>query len=206
MQRVYVVTHPESTHHVEGLVGGWYDSILTARGIAQAEKIGAFLRDAIPADTTPLLISSDLQRTAQTAASIGEALGVEPVLDADLREKSYGVAGGRPQAWLDERFIFPPARGERLDHDEGIEGGETKRQAIERAYAAVARWEAHDADTRIIVTHGGTANWVIAAWMGIPVEACAHAAFRLPSGSVTILEEDDVFHNRALVSLGNREF
>lgn len=206
MQRIYVVTHPEATHHVHRLVGGWHDSHLTDQGHAQAERIASYLRAAIPHDAVTQLVSSDLARTAQTAAAISTSLDVGVEFDADLREKSYGAAEGRPQAWLDERFIFPPAHGERLEHDEGIEGGETKRAWIERVHAAVARIERADAEHRVIVTHGGTANWVITAWMRIPVSACAHAAFKIPSGSVTVLEEDDRFHNRTLVTLGTRDF
>lgn len=206
MQRVYVITHPEATHHVDRLVGGWYDSELTDRGRAQAERIAGFIRTEIPAEASTQLVSSDLARTAQTAAVIAAALGVDPVLDGGLREKSYGVAEGRSQAWLDDRFIFPPAHGERLEHDEGIDGGETKREWIERAYSAVARIESTQAEHRVVVTHGGTANWVIAAWMRIPVVGCAYAAFRVPTGSVTILEEDERFHNRTLMTLGKRDF
>ncbi len=29
MRRIYVITHPEATHHVENRVGGWYDSDLS---------------------------------------------------------------------------------------------------------------------------------------------------------------------------------
>lgn len=29
MRTVFVVTHPEATHHVEDRVGGWFDSQLT---------------------------------------------------------------------------------------------------------------------------------------------------------------------------------
>ncbi|HWV76352.1 MAG TPA: histidine phosphatase family protein [Isoptericola sp.] len=54
-------------------------------------------------------MSSDLRRTAQTAAVIGDLLGVAPDFDSRLQEKTYGVAGGREQAWLDERFVSPPA-------------------------------------------------------------------------------------------------
>lgn len=206
MQRVYVVTHPEATHHVDRLVGGWYDSRLTDQGRAQAEQIASFLRAVVPRGATTQIVSSDLTRTAQTAAIVGAALDVGVEFDADLREKSYGVAEGRPQAWLDERFIFPPAQGERLEHNEGIEGGETKRAWIERTHAAVARIERTEAEHRVIVTHGGTASCVITAWMRIPVVACAYAAFNIPSGSVTVLEEDERFHNRTLVSLGERDF
>lgn len=206
MERVYVVTHPEASHHVEELVGGWYDSHLTLRGLGEAEQIASYLRGVVPSDAAPQLVASDLRRTKQTADVIGAVFGVQPALDEGLREKSYGVAEGGPQNWLDERFIFPPAVGERMDHDEGIEGGETKGGWVERAYAAMARIQAESAEHRIIVTHGGTASWVIAAWMSLPVEACAYASFRVPSGSITVLEEDDRFHNRALTVLGSRSF
>lgn len=206
MERVYVVTHPEATHHVERLVGGWYDSHLTERGRLQAQQISEHLRGIVPTDAVPQLVSSDLVRTRQTADAIGSMFGIEPNWDEGLREKSYGLAEGRPQSWLDERFVFPPKDGERLDHDEGIDGGETKRQWVERAYAAMTRVQADRAQHRIIVTHGGTANWVIAAWLRIPQEACAYVSFRVPAGSVTILEEDDRFHNRSLISLGDSNF
>jgi hypothetical protein len=29
VRRIYVITHPEATHHVENRVGGWYDSDLS---------------------------------------------------------------------------------------------------------------------------------------------------------------------------------
>jgi broad specificity phosphatase PhoE len=43
MRTVYVVTHPEATHHVDGLVGGWSDSDLTDKGLAHAERIAECL-------------------------------------------------------------------------------------------------------------------------------------------------------------------
>ncbi|SFJ45631.1 probable phosphoglycerate mutase [Nocardioides psychrotolerans] len=42
-----MVTHPEATHHVEGLVGGWFDSDLTARGHAEAELVAQALGERI---------------------------------------------------------------------------------------------------------------------------------------------------------------
>ena len=206
MKRVYVVTHPEASHHVDGLVGGWYDSHLTAKGLAEAGEIARHLRSLIPAGELPQLVSSDLRRTRETAAAIAEVFGTAATLDSGLREKSYGVAEGRPQAWFRERFVPPPPVGERMDHDEGIEGAETKQEWLDRVHAAVARFEDDPAPHRIVVTHGGSASPVIAAWMRIPVEACAYAVFRTPTGSVTVLEQDDRFHNRSLVTLGDRGF
>ena len=71
------------------------------------------------------LYSSDLRRAWQTAEVIGDLLLVEPVADRRLREQSYGDAEGKPQEWLDQRFIRPPEVGERMRHDEGVQGAET---------------------------------------------------------------------------------
>jgi 2,3-bisphosphoglycerate-dependent phosphoglycerate mutase len=203
MKFVYVVTHPEATHHVEGRVGGWYDSDLTDRGHADAAAIAARLGELIPAEVVPSLYTSDLARTTQTARPIADQFGVEPQALSDLREKSYGVAGGRPQAWLDARFIPPPLVGERMDHNEGIEGAETKQQSVSRVYRAVEQITADDAERRIIVTHGGSLSWVIAAWQRLPISACAFVSYRVAPGSITVLGEDDYFHNRAVHTLGD---
>src|SRR3954468_658418 len=136
MKHLYVVTHPQATHHTEGLVGGWYDSELTGLGLRQAASIAQRLRELIPPEASVELYTSDLRRSAQTAEIIGELFGVPLQMTADLREKSYGVAEGRPQAWLEERFIYPPGRGNRLDH-EGLPGAETRRALATRIYRAM---------------------------------------------------------------------
>ncbi|MFF3149187.1 histidine phosphatase family protein, partial [Streptomyces sp. NPDC057927] len=66
--------------------------------------------------------SSDLQCTLRTAEEVAELFGVKPILTRKLLEKSCGKAVGKPQEWLDRRFVPPPAVGERMDHDEGVEG------------------------------------------------------------------------------------
>ena len=45
MRRLYVVTHPESVHHVSAIVGGWHDSELTDRGDRWEQLLAAMRRD-----------------------------------------------------------------------------------------------------------------------------------------------------------------
>jgi probable phosphoglycerate mutase len=129
---------------------------------------------------------------------------VAPTLLRDLREKSYGVAGGRPQSRLDERFVPPPAVGERLSHDEGIEGAETKLEPVTRVYRAVDCIRAGEGEQQVVVTHGSSLSWVVGAWLGLPIEACAHAAFRSSARSLTVLHKDGYFHNRTLHTLNDK--
>ncbi|MGY4644919.1 histidine phosphatase family protein [Cellulomonas sp. URHB0016] len=200
---VSVVTHPEATHHVDGLVGGQFDSALTPAGERQAAAIARTLRDRIDTPARAAVVTSDLQRTRRTAEILGAALAVEPTLDVRLREKSYGEAGGRPQSWLDARFVPPPAVGDRLRHHEGIAGSETRLDVAVRVYLSMTDHLARDVDHLVVVTHGFTAALVVAAWIGMPIEAAGHVAFPVPSGSITTLREDGYFHNRAVVCVGD---
>ncbi|WP_253181989.1 histidine phosphatase family protein [Cellulosimicrobium cellulans] len=161
---VHVVTHPQATHHVERRVGGQHDSDLTAAGLRDAERIASALRERIPAAAERRLVSSDLLRTRRTAEAVAHALEVAPTFDGRLREKSNGAAHGRPQAWSDARFVPPPAVGDRLDHDEGVEGAETRRDLAVRVYAAVTDLLADEhGDHLVVVTHGFAATFVVAA-------------------------------------------
>ncbi|MFC5146792.1 histidine phosphatase family protein [Streptomyces aureoversilis] len=203
MRSVYVVTHPEATHHVEGVVGGWHDSGLTPAGRRAAVSIARALRAAVPGGAGVELFSSDLRRTRETAEEVAGLLDVEPVLDRRLREKSYGEAEGRPQEWLDRRFVPPPAAGDRMGHHEGVPGAETRAVFARRVYAAVDDILRRPCAHQVVVTHGFALTFVVAAWIGMPFEALGRVGFRAAPGSITTLREDDFFHNRQVVGLGD---
>jgi len=199
VRELFVVTHPEATHHLEDRVGGWFDSGLTERGHAHARRIAEVLAERV--NPAAALFTSDLRRTRETAETIADKLGCETQSLAELREKSYGEGEGRPDSWFRERFVPPPKHGERMDHDEGLAGAETKAEWVGRVYAGMDAVMADPAAQKIIVTHGGSATFVIAHWIGMPLESLDVVAFRLASGSITHLREDDYFHSHAVVSL-----
>lgn len=201
MKQLYVVTHPQSKHHIERLVGGWYDSELTDLGQIQAQRIGQRLRALVPDDAPVELYSSDLKRAYQTAEEIARFVRAPIQSTTDLREKSYGEAEGHPQAWLDERFVFPPKIGNRLDHHEGIAGAETRRDLAVRIYRAMDRILAAPCPHQIVVTHGFALTFVVAAWIKMPLDASGHIAIQSSSGGITRLVEDDVYSNRGIASL-----
>ncbi|MEP7765161.1 histidine phosphatase family protein [Sanguibacter sp. 25GB23B1] len=201
MRTIYVVTHPEATHHVDRLVGGQYDSDLTERGRSDAERVAVELAARLSHGGPAEVVSSDLLRTRRTAQLVADRMDTGVRLDPRLREKSYGEAGGKPQAWLDARFIPPPPVGDRMRHDEGIPGAETKWDLAVRVYAAMADILSSPVSQQVVVTHGMAATFVLAAWVEMPMEAAGRVAFRFTSGGITTLEEDDYFHNRAVREL-----
>lgn len=200
MRTIYVVTHPEATHHVDRLVGGWFDSDLTERGRQQAAAIAGRLRELITAGEPVELYTSDLKRTYQTAEALSSVFATPIQALSDLREKSYGEAGGRPQQWLDERFVFPPKSGPRIDHHEGIAGAETRRDLGTRVYRAMEQILASDCSHQVIVTHGFAMTMVVAAWIQMPLESADYVQFKSSSGGITVLQQDDKYHNRTVVS------
>lgn len=202
MKTIYVVTHPEASHHTEGVVGGWYDSVLTERGIQHAQDIAQALTMRLEGSPVEIF-SSDLQRAKQTADTIGQALGAGVTTDPDLREKSFGEAEGKPQEWLRARAIPLPDNGERLHHDEGIAGAETRWQLGERSYRAMERIIQSSAENQVVVTHGGPTTLLIAAWIGMPIEAAGRVQFPVGSGSITSLRKDPRNFSHQVVQLND---
>lgn len=202
MRTLYVVTHPQATHHVDGIVGGRFESDLTPAGTEAAERIAAALRDTVPADSPVELYSSDLKRTRQTADAIGARFDVEPVLDARLRESSWGEAEGCPQSRWDELFVPFPDGGDRMEH-RFIPGSESRAEVAQRIYAAMDAITASPCEHQVLVTHGFAFTFVVAAWTRMPLEAVGYAVFKAPSGSITTLHEDDLYGGRLVLRLGD---
>ncbi len=46
IKKIYLITHGEASHSVNSLVGGWYESNLTEKGITQANSIKKKLIDS----------------------------------------------------------------------------------------------------------------------------------------------------------------
>ncbi|MGA4847116.1 histidine phosphatase family protein [Streptomyces sp. G5(2025)] len=203
MRSLYVIAHPEATHHVERVVGGWHDSDLTAAGLSAAASIAGALRKQVPEGEEVEVVSSDLRRARRTAQAAAELFGVPVTLERGLREKSYGEAEGRPQEWLDRRFVPPPAAGDRMGHHEGVAGSETRGECARRVYDVMDGLLRRPCAHRIVVTHGFALTFVVAAWIKMPYEAVGSVSFLAPSGSITVLREDAFFHNRQVVSLGD---
>ncbi|MEM7020508.1 MAG: histidine phosphatase family protein [Pseudomonadota bacterium] len=195
MKNIFLVTHPESIHHVENKVGGWYDTSLTERGRHQAQQIAARLEVLIQGGKSTIT-ASDLLRTKETADVIGKRFGCPVSITEDLRELSYGPAEGKPQAWLDGR-LNPAPENDRLDH-RNIDGAESKREFITRIYRAVEQIVSSEQQNHIVVTHGFAMTFVIACWIKLPIEAAGHVNFRASSGGITHLQEDDFFRNRGV--------
>src|SRR4051794_35837551 len=100
------------------------------------------------------LASSDLPRAMETAAVLGESLGLEPEPEPGLREVDVGSWAGMTRHEVSQA---DPDGFERWTHGQaGWEGGETYDEMHRRAIATLRRLEQRFAGrTLLVVTHGG---------------------------------------------------
>ena len=198
MNHLYLVRHAQSEHHVQDYTGGWTDLPLTALGEQQAERAAARLKSTIRSGPVSLF-SSDLVRAAQTAQAIARQLGIEPALDAGLRELDNGQAAGLTSAGA--RALARPPTDPLVDWQH-YPGAETWRQMTDRIAACMERLAQRSEATAIIVSHGGSGTAVVKWWLGLP-ESCRHSInFELQPASVTELTVNQ-WRERVIVRLND---
>ena len=202
MKKLYVVTHTEATHHVENKVGGWFNSDLTEKGISDAKSIRTKLLEIGVNLSKVGLYSSDLNRTSQMAKIIAKERSGDIIYDQRLREMSFGDNEGMDQRQHNQIMKPISDSGERLDH-KICSGAESRRDVARRVIEFVLDLMNHSGDA-LIVTHGFSGTFVIAAFQRIDISSMGYIDYKLTSGSLTILESDDLFQNRSVRLLNHK--
>ena len=157
--------HGETDHNASGIWQGQLDTALSAKGREQAQTAAA----ALAAYRPSVIVSSDLQRAADTARSLASRLGLQVRYDDRLREIHAGLWQGMTAGDVAEQFPEEHAAlaaGE--DIRRGIHG-ESLRQVAERTRAAVEELLAEVApgDCAVIATHGVSGRAVVASLVGL---------------------------------------
>lgn len=148
---LYLVRHGEADSNREGRIGGWSDAPLTELGRRQAERAAVELARRAPTR----LVTSDIERARQTAASIAAVTGLEPTFEPGLRERSLGILDGL--AFEEARARHPELWQRMLARDATAvpEGGETAEVVYRRVSEAIGRLVRDHAGERVaVVTHG----------------------------------------------------
>ena len=134
-RRLILIRHCEAS-------GQSPDAPLTSSGIEQAERLKDFLADQ-PVDH---VVSSAFVRARQTAQPLAFSRGLEVNVDARLNERI--LSGAPVDNWrelLRDSFANPDLRGS---------GGESAREALERAWAALTELLHGGGELPAVVTHG----------------------------------------------------
>jgi probable phosphoglycerate mutase len=160
---LFLVRHGASADSVEGesfeLVEGQGDPPLSEVGRHQAEQLALRLAQE-PFDA---LYVTTLRRTAETAAPLVERTGLQPVVEADLREVFLGEweGGLLRQKAVDRDPMFDAVMREQ--RWEVIPGAESREAFGGRLRRAVGRIAAEHAGGRVLVfSHGAAIGELLA--------------------------------------------
>lgn len=164
MSRLVLWRHGRTGWNATGRFQGQLDPPLDEVGRNQAILAAPHLVAAGLAPEETVVVSSDLRRSAETAATLTALLGVPLRLDARLREHGMGVWEGLTREEVGERYpdqladwlAGRPVRGR---------GGEEPAEVAARALAALT--ELPPARVVVVVTHGGTAGRLVERLLGI---------------------------------------
>ncbi len=185
--RVILVRHGESEpariDRPFPLVGGHGDPALHPDGEDQARRVGERLA-SWPIDA---LYVTTLRRTHQTAAPLAAATGLQPRIEADLREVHLGDWEGgllRIRAAEGDPIYREVHRRQRWDP---IPGAESTEALDRRTQAGLSRIvAAHPDSTVVAVCHGGVINQLLCRATGATGFAFGGAA----NGSISELVID----------------
>jgi len=139
------------------LTDGHGDPPLDPRGHDQARR----LAERLAHQRIAAIYVTSLCRTVETAAPLAARLGIEPVVERDLREVYLGEwEGGLMRARKDDPVFARVWKDERWDH---IPGAEPNEAFSTRVGAGLARIAAAHPDERVAaVTHGGVIGQLLA--------------------------------------------
>ena len=154
--QILLIRHGQSEPYVPGrpfrLVDGHGDPELTDLGHFQARRVA----ERLAAESISAIYVSTLTRTHQTAAPLARTIGLEPIVEPDLREVFLGEAEG---GLLREMFAtgHPTALAVREQQDWGaIPGAESNEQLTGRVVGAVERLASrHEGEMVAAFCHGG---------------------------------------------------
>ena len=157
--------HGETDHNASGIWQGQLDTALSDKGREQALAAAAALATYSPS----VIVSSDLQRAADTARSLASQVGLQVRYDERLREIHAGLWQGMTAGDVAEQFPVEQAAllaGE--DIQRGVHG-ESLGQVAERTRAAADELLADLApgDCAVIATHGVAGRTVVASLVGL---------------------------------------
>lgn len=174
---LFLARHGQTAYNAEGRFQGWSPVPLDATGRGQARALAQAVALVAPAT----LVCSDIVRAVETAAIVGEHIGLEPVVDARFAETETGD-------WTDRTFADvlaedPEAFARFLALDPGwaFPGGESfARQAV-RVQEGLDHWRARAvAHPVVVVCHGNVIRLALRA-------AGAPAGDRPDNGSLVAL-------------------
>ena len=166
--RIYLVRHGEVVGAGTARYNGHADVSLTERGKAQYHQMKERLADA----AITACYTSDLFRCAWGAGLLGAHLGVEPVVDRNLRELDIGIWEG--MTWEEIQAQHPAEWRARLTDivNYRVPEGENLHDLRGRIMPVIKGIvERHRGEEVLVVAHGGANRVILLDAIGAPLSS-----------------------------------
>lgn len=166
MKTLYLLRHGEIPGHSPRRFIGQMEVALTAKGRAQMTTVASLLRNA----GIDCLFSSPLGRCWESAAILGENLGLSPEPVPALREIALGPWEGLTVAQVQQQF---PGSYEARGKDIAIfrpPAGESFADLSERVWPAFLGILQETGENAVIVSHAGVNRVLLCRILGIPLD------------------------------------
>lgn len=185
--------HGETADNRRLVFQGQAGKALNALGRAQAKRLAERMRNHPP----DAIVASDLERARETANIVGEAVGLTPELDPELREVDVGAWTGKSHTEVMDLFADEwNAWASGIDVRRG--GGETYGELAERIERAVVRAATSHAGKRVLlVSHGGAIKAYVAKLLGVSADGM-RALAGVGNCGLTAIERDLRTHKSRL--------
>jgi broad specificity phosphatase PhoE len=165
--RLFAVRHGATEYSRERRFTGSRDVPLTTDGRLQAEAVAQALASAGAA----AIYTSPLERARVCADLIAKPHRLEPRVDPDLREMSFGAWEGLGRDELSRQFPREAEAWRLTPHRVTPPGGETLGAVAARVRTTLDRLiAAHAGETAIVVTHAVVARLIVLAALGLGPE------------------------------------
>jgi broad specificity phosphatase PhoE len=161
--RILLVRHGATTSTADDRFAGSSDVELSSDGIEQVTKLSQRLASA----RIDAAYSSHMRRAIDTAAIIARPHGIEPLALPELREIDHGHWEGVQHKEVEEKFAAEYAAWSADPLNTVIPGGESGRDVLQRAAAAMERIvREHAGKSVLVVSHKATNRLLLAHWLG----------------------------------------
>ena len=158
---IFLARHGQTEYNDKGRFQGHLPVPLDATGRRQAQELAQLAAEREWA----VLWSSTLERARETAAVVGDAIGLQPRFDARLTETDTGDWTDRP---FDEVIASDPegfASYKRADRDFRFPGGESFAEQYDRVEAALSDIRQGQVPA-LVVCHRGVIRLALTAATG----------------------------------------
>jgi broad specificity phosphatase PhoE len=157
---ILLARHGETNDNLEPFrFQGWTDTPLNGTGRAQAHELAARVAE----DGIASLWSSDLSRARETAEIVAARIGLDPTLDARLREGGRGRWEGHLMRDIERQEPDRYAAWRRAGAQFRFPEGESLLEHQQRVEAALADIHGAGPLPALVVCHGGSIRVMLCA-------------------------------------------